>query len=85
MLTKLLLKEKKTTNMVRSAAPPQGADGSQDWDPAAHTEMMLPPGLAATGTNLQEHQLPRAVGEEGTGGGHLLDFITYKSKSSLQM
>lgn len=70
--------------MVRSAAPPQGADGSQDWDPAAHTELMLPPGLAATGTNLQEHLLPRAAGKEGTGG-HLLDHKTYKSKSSLQM
>lgn len=71
--------------MVRSAAPPHGADGSQDWDPAVQTELMLPPGLAATGTNLQEHLLPRAVGEERTGAGHLLDFITYQSKSSLQM
>lgn len=71
--------------MVRSAAPPQGADGSQDWDPAAHTELMLPAGLAATGTDLQELLLPRAVGKVGTGGGHLVDHKTCKSKSSLQM
>lgn len=70
--------------MVRSAAPPQGTDGSQDWDPAAHTELMLPPGLAATGTNLQEHLPPWGVRKEGTGG-HPVDHKTYKSKSSLQM
>lgn len=71
--------------MVRLAAPSQEGDGPQDWDPAAHTEVMLPPGLVATGTNPQEHPLPRAVGEERTGGHHLLDLKTYESKSSLQM
>lgn len=54
---------------------------------AAQTEALLPLslGLAGSRTNLREHPLPGAAGEEGTGGGHLLYVKTYKGKSSLQM
>ena len=54
---------------------------------AAQTKALLPLslGLAGSRTNLQEHPLPGAAGEEGTGGGLLLDVKTYKGKSSPQM
>lgn len=58
---------------------------------AAQTKALLPLslGLAGSRTNLQEHPLPGAggdfLGEEGTGGGLLLDVKTYKGKSSPQM
>lgn len=81
----IIVKIRKIHKSGEVSSPSQGADGSQGWDPAAHPELKLPPGLAATGTNLQEHLLPRAAGEEGTGGGHVLHFKTCNSKSSQQM